>query len=291
MGCPPHIYRATTPAPPADDGVRCQYRPSVPRPPSDLYSVLLAAIVATTMACAGPPVADDPRPTASATGAGSVSPTAPSSPSAPHSPSHAPSPSPPASPTTTSPTPDPATIIAIRVESRVADHPTDAFRTRVAAILTDPRGWERAGFAFEFVDDAPYTIVLAEGEEVDELCLPMDTFGAYSCQNGPVVALNADRWRDATTTWTGTVDEYRTMLVNHEVGHLLHLHHPEPQCPGPDLPAPVMMQQSSELGECTANPWPLEWEVDLAAEQAEPLAPPASHDAWDHRPSPPPAAS
>ncbi len=172
------------------------------------------------------------------------------------------------------------------------DHPTHAFRASVEDILTDPRGWQRAGFTFTFDDpEAPYRIVLGEGADVDELCLPMDTYGAYSCQNGPVVALNADRWRTATSSWTETVEEYRTMLVNHEVGHLLHLHHPEPQCPGPGFPAPVMMQQSSELGECTANPGPLQWEVDLAAEQAEPLAPPASHDAWDHRPSPPPVFS
>ena len=79
------------------------------------------------------------------------------------------------------------------------------------------------------------------------------------------------------------------MLVNHEVGHLLHLHHPSPQCPALDLPAPVMAQQSSGAAPCTENPWPLQWEVDLAAERREPLAPPPEHDTRDHQPSPPPA--
>ena len=77
------------------------------------------------------------------------------------------------------------------------------------------------------------------------------------------------------------------MLVNHEVGHLLHLHHPDPQCPGKGLPAPVMTQQSTTLDGCLANPWPLQWEVRLAAARREPLAPPASHDPTDHRPTPP----
>ncbi len=49
-----------------------------------------------------------------------------------------------------------------------------------------------------------------------------------------------------------------------------------------------MLQQSTELGTCEANPWPLPWEVDLAAARAEPLAPPAGHDVQDHQPSPPP---
>ncbi|NIS36877.1 MAG: DUF3152 domain-containing protein, partial [Actinobacteria bacterium] len=66
-------------------------------------------------------------------------------------------------------------------------------------------------------------VVVAEGRRVDELCLPLDTGGKVSCQNGPVVALNADRWRDAFNGWTGSVDEYRHYLVTHEVGHLIGL--------------------------------------------------------------------
>lgn len=247
-----------------------------------------------------PPMGDEvalPSPSASVTRPSSPTPSAPSSPSTPTS-SNPTSSTPPA-PTLTPlpPTPTPTrthegTPVPIRVESRVADHPTDQFRATAAAILDDSRGWQRAGFVFVLDDeDAPYRLVLAEGDEVDELCWPLDTGAEYSCQNGPVVALNADRWRTATSSWTGTLEEYRTMLVNHEVGHLLHLHHPLPQCPGPGLPAPVMMQQSSEVGECVANPWPLQWEVELAAQQAEPLAPPAEHDVSDHRPSPPAASS
>jgi hypothetical protein len=175
----------------------------------------------------------------------------------------------------------------VLIERRASDAATAGFEDRVMEILTDPRGWARAGFVFVEADDAPYEIILAEGSEVDRLCLPYDTYGKYSCQNGPVVALNADRWRYATPEWTSDVSSYRVMLVNHEVGHLLHLHHPSPQCPGAGWPAPVMSQQSTELGSCRANPWPLPWEIALAAERREPLAPPASHDVSDHRPAPP----
>ena len=100
-------------------------------------------------------------------------------------------------------------------------------------------------------------------------------------------ALNANRWRSATQKWTGPLASYRVMLINHEVGHLLHLHHPAVQCPASGLPAPVMSQQSTELGECLPNPWPLRWEVRLAARRLEPLAPPPEHDPADHRPTPP----
>jgi hypothetical protein len=163
--------------------------------------------------------------------------------------------------------------IAVTVERRVKDAATEDFAAVVRATLTDPRGWQGAGFEFWFADGAPYTIVLAEGPEVDHLCRPYDVGGRFSCQNGPVVALNAERWRTATPQWTGDLDSYRRMLVNHEVGHLLGQHHPRVQCPRPGQPAPVMAQQSTELDGCLANPWPRPWELDCAARHDEPIAP------------------
>ncbi|HVF19804.1 MAG TPA: DUF3152 domain-containing protein [Mycobacteriales bacterium] len=162
-----------------------------------------------------------------------------------------------------------------RVERRTTDAATAGFGAVVVETLTDPRGWTRAGFRLIEDPDAPYMVVLAEAAEVDRMCRPYDTYGKYSCQNGPVVALNADRWRTATPEWTGDLATYRQMLVNHEVGHLLGQHHPpNPQCPVPGRPALVMSQQSTELNGCRPNPWPLPEEVARAARHDEPLAPP-----------------
>lgn len=175
-------------------------------------------------------------------------------------------------------------VVALRVEDRTGTEP--GFDAAVRAILTDPRGWQRAGVTFAFDDEAaPSTVVLAEAAEVDALCRPYDTFGRYSCQLGPVVALNADRWRAATPEWPADLASYREMLVNHEVGHLLGQHHPDPQCPAPGQPAPVMAQQSTELPEtgCLPNPWPLDHEIACVA------ATPASEHAPPYEPDPPPA--
>ena len=164
--------------------------------------------------------------------------------------------------------------MAYRLERRTSDEATSSFEAVVEATLTDARGWARAGFQLVRDDRAgPYRIVLAEGDEVDQLCLPYDTYGKYSCQNGPVVVLNADRWRSATPQWSGDLATYRQMLVNHEVGHLLGQKHPRPQCPRPGELAPVMNQQSTELDGCLPNPWPLDWEVALAARHDRKLAP------------------
>lgn len=157
---------------------------------------------------------------------------------------------------------------------KVGDAATKDFEEVAEATLSDPRGWERAGFDLVRRKRTRFRVVLAEGDVVDRLCLPYETYGAYSCQNGPVVALNADRWRTATPKWTGTLAGYRKMLVNHEFGHLLGQHHPEVQCPKAGREAPIMAQQSTELNGCLPNPWPLPHEVRRAARHDLPLAPP-----------------
>ncbi|CAN5484272.1 hypothetical protein BH09ACT12_BH09ACT12_23930 [soil metagenome] len=67
--------------------------------------------------------------------------------------------------------------------------------------------------------------------------------------------LNAWRWLNGADAYEGNLNDYRRYLVNHEVGHALGKAHVG--CPGSGLPAPVMMQQTKGLGECSANPWPV----------------------------------
>ena len=173
----------------------------------------------------------------------------------------------------------PATVeVRYRVELRTPDTSVADFADWLRAILTDPRGWVRAGFLLVEDPAAPYAVVLAEGPEVDALCEPYDVGGRFSCQNGPVVALNADRWRTATPTWTLDLTAYRTMLVNHEVGHLLGMHHL--RCKAAGAVSPVMAQQSGGLDGCLANPWPTEVEVMLAATHQFLLAPPYAEVAY-----------
>lgn len=170
--------------------------------------------------------------------------------------------------------PAPAVVeVRYRLDRR-ADAP--GWEAAVRATLGDPRGWTRAGFRFVEAPGAPYAIVLAEADEAQALCLPYDVYRTYSCQNGPVVVLHADRWRTATPKWTGDLPTYRQMLVNHEVGHLLGMHHPPVQCPRRGRRAPLMAQQSTELNGCLPNPWPLDDEVAAAARHDQPLAPPFS---------------
>ncbi|MGL4299012.1 MAG: DUF3152 domain-containing protein, partial [Candidatus Neomicrothrix subdominans] len=120
--------------------------------------------------------------------------------------------------------------VALAIESRVDDVSTDELSVITMSTLNDPRGWGQAGFTFDVDPDSANRLVLAEPDVVDELCAPIETGGTLSCQNGPVVVLNADGWRTAPEGWPD-VETYRQFLVNHGVGHLLSQFHPSNRCP------------------------------------------------------------
>jgi hypothetical protein len=145
------------------------------------------------------------------------------------------------------------------------------FAPMLRATMTDPRGWVRAGFLVREDPSARFLVTLVEGDEAQRLCEPYDVGGEYSCQNGPLVVINAKRWRAGVPHWPSGLNSYRTMLLNHEMGHLLGQRHRS--CPGRGRTAPVMQQQSGGLGGCIANPWPLAGEIARAARHDLKLAP------------------
>lgn len=141
------------------------------------------------------------------------------------------------------------------------------FSNIVYSTLNDPRGWPRAGATFqENTNGDPnacdMTLTLASADQ-------MTTFSTecsdeYSCRVGNDVVINIDRWNNATEDWLnagGTVERYRTMVINHEVGHRLGHFDNETTCPAVNQPAPLMQQQSMDLLGCMPNEWPLDDEL------------------------------
>jgi len=143
----------------------------------------------------------------------------------------------------------------VEVEDAVG-YSVDEFARIVDTTLADPRSWTQDGsVAFQRVPSGGQVrIVLATPGTVDQLCLPLDTAGIYSCHQGGTVALNSNRWLQGTDTWPGPLEEFRRYAVNHEVGHAIG--HGHEYCPGAGQPAPVMMQQSKGLEGCLPNGWP-----------------------------------
>ena len=145
------------------------------------------------------------------------------------------------------------------------------FANMVFSTLNDPRGWPRAGAVFQENEGADpntdpnacsMTLTLAAADQMTSFST--ECSDEYSCRVGNDVVINVDRWNNATEGWLnagGTVERYRTMVINHEVGHRLgHLDN-ELTCPAVNQPAPLMQQQSMDLLGCVPNEWPLDEEL------------------------------
>ncbi|MFE7565105.1 DUF3152 domain-containing protein [Kitasatospora sp. NPDC057500] len=131
--------------------------------------------------------------------------------------------------------------------------------TQIQGILADKRGWtndRRNGF--QRVADGAYdfTVKIASPATVDRICgaAGLDTHGEVNCNVGNQVLVNVKRWTTGSPQFDGPIDEYRALVINHEVGH--RIGHGHETCPGPGKPAPAMMQQIYGLKGCTPNAWP-----------------------------------
>jgi len=163
--------------------------------------------------------------------------------------------------------------VRLRFESQIPDVSSEDFEKQGIKILNDERGWIKAGFSFVADNESEYRIVLAEGSVVDDLCFPIKTFGTVSCQNGPTVAINADKYRNGPDHWTQPHEIYLGYLFNHEVGHLIGMRHYSSRCPTKGELAGVMEQQTAGLQGCVGNPWPRDWEIEYAKVRPVKFAP------------------
>lgn len=135
----------------------------------------------------------------------------------------------------------------------------DEFAAAVERTLADPRGWtasRRWGFQRVSGGDSELTVHLATPAATDRLCdaAGLETFGEVSCRGGRNVVINLKRWLLGVPWYSDVLDEYRHMVVNHEVGHFLGYGHV--WCSGAGRPAPVMLRQTFGLSGCVRNAWP-----------------------------------
>ncbi|MFG2994038.1 DUF3152 domain-containing protein [Streptomyces sp. NPDC048257] len=155
----------------------------------------------------------------------------------------------------------PARRWRIEVEEGSGVDPEAAARS-VESILGDPRGWTKdPQYGFQLVgagQPVDFTVKIATPKTTDRLCevVTPELIGETNCRAGHTVVVNLKRWQEGSPQFSGTPEEYRALIINHEVGHELGREHET--CPGPGKPAPAMMQQIKGLLGCKSNAWPFD---------------------------------
>ncbi len=146
----------------------------------------------------------------------------------------------------------------VEVEDGIGIDPAAA-AAQIHGILGDPRGWtndRKNGFQLVASGSYDFTVKIASPATVDRICgaSGLDTHGEVNCNVGNQVLVNSKRWNTGSPQFSGPIEEYRALIVNHEVGH--RIGHGHEGCPGEGKPAPAMMQQIYGLKGCTPNAWP-----------------------------------
>jgi Protein of unknown function (DUF3152) len=132
------------------------------------------------------------------------------------------------------------------------------FAALAAQTYADPRGWLRAHHRFKRVSTGgDFTLLLAQARFLPTYSSVCST--SYSCRVGRFVIINETRWLSSSPFFTGDRVTYRSMVLNHEIGHWLG--RPHAFCSGHGNLAPVMQQQSKGMHGCKPNAWPLAREI------------------------------
>lgn len=124
------------------------------------------------------------------------------------------------------------------------------FRDEVTIYLHDPDGWAQ-WHTFVYAPTGPAKLIrLSKPETLKTNGCKDDTLSC-AVLGGNTIWLNADRWIHGAKASKLPLAEYRQYMVTHEMGHSLGYDHAK--CPGPNHPAPIMLQQTLGIGQCSPN--------------------------------------
>jgi len=118
--------------------------------------------------------------------------------------------------------------------------------------LNYPEGWAKHGYFFEptSLKNEDVLVRLSNPKTIKAIC---GLEGNLSCAElgGKKMYLNSDRWFHGSKKSKLSLEDYRQYMVSHEMGHILGYEHET--CPCKNCPAPIMMQQTKGIGQCSPN--------------------------------------
>ncbi len=132
---------------------------------------------------------------------------------------------------------------------------------KIVNSIDEKRGWRRLGYEFEYIPNTKrnidFVIYMSSNEKIIKEC----DLNGLSCAITPdnIIYLNYTNWRKGIKKTKLNNDDYRTMIVLHELGHILGRGHYE--FGKPNTKAPLMSTQTL-LGCKNHKPncFPLHWE-------------------------------
>jgi hypothetical protein len=127
------------------------------------------------------------------------------------------------------------------------------FSNEVRKYLEDPSGWKSRGYKFRMAKDGqkPRFVIILSSPKTLLANHCQDAGLSCAILNGGKVWINAMRWTSGSKASKQDLNGYRQYVISHEVGHALGFEHVK--CPGKHSPAPIMMQQTLGIGQCTPN--------------------------------------
>ncbi len=152
----------------------------------------------------------------------------------------------------------------------VSDSYLDGLKVKLASVYADLRGWNLDGqVVFNYgTANCDFTVWMSSPAQMTSFGAVCDSY--WNCDVGQNVIINVDRWNSTSDAWKqygGSLEDYHTMAINHETGHMLGFGHNT--CPAPGALAPVMMQESIDLQGCVFNIWPLQSERDVLRQKLQ----------------------
>lgn len=160
--------------------------------------------------------------------------------------------------------------VATKVDDNIK-YSNKRFNNKVRKVLKHPKGWEyvfkqspyHKKITFKFVpwntihnidSKRKITIRLSSNKTVEKICGLANKLSCCNMQTKECW-LNFYRWINGANPSQLPLYKYRNYMINHEVGHALGRFHTT--CPCVGCTAPIMMQHTVSIGECTPNDKPL----------------------------------
>lgn len=131
---------------------------------------------------------------------------------------------------------------------------------KIISTLNDKRSWTKYGFKFHYTPNQKtnFLITIATNSSIQRIC----NFDGLSCADlsDNIIYLNLENWKGGCRKSKLSLQDYRTYMILHEVGHIIGKKHIKIKNCKPLTKCPVMIQQTLGIYNLLPNCWPTKYD-------------------------------